>query len=367
MSNLLQCNGIDRTVFRGRLTTSGNVATIFVDHFRLFDLLVQLKYGRANIGTTSAGNTCVLVHYRHHRRPLLSGPIIRRNPSYSYALNLANSLERIKRRGLSLAILPPFHYSFPVKSEIKNISISLLQTDPTRRGAKDRIAQTLRKVETVAEARSGVLVLPEIWSGGFTYPDVKRISRQTPDLLKELCAISKKTSSLIVGSLPEMVESKLYNTAAVVDRGRIIGRYHKQRLFSPMEEDRHFATRRSKRVYRTEQGSVGVAICFDLRFPERFVGLRKKGVWLLIIPAQWPKPRCTHWETLLTARAIEGQLFVAGCNRVGRSGKTSFCGNSMIVNPWGKVLARGGTREETVTAIVRPEEVEVVRRRLPLP
>jgi len=252
-----------------------------------------------------------------------------------------------------------------MQTKRKKITLSLLQIDTERQGdaGMPRVLKTLR--ETVREQR-GIVVLPEIWSGGFSWPEIKATARKTPEIIKELCRITRDHPSLIIGSLPESKEGRLYNTALLIEDGRIIGRYVKQHLFSPMEEDRYFATRRSRKAFATQYGKIGLAICFDLRFPEAFIPLCKEGVWLIIVPAQWPKPRCSHWEALLVARAIENQAFVAGCNRVGRTGNTSFCGGSMIVDPWGKVIARGKGKSVIVSAAVQPDRTEEIRRILPM-
>jgi predicted amidohydrolase len=253
-----------------------------------------------------------------------------------------------------------------MNNETDRVHVSLLQINTTPGGRTINIAKPLELIGETARKRPGIVVLPEVWSGGFDYPEIKDLSLQTPKILKDLRSISKSYKSIIIGSLPERVAGKLYNTAAIIGHGRIIGRYRKQRLFSPMNEDQHFETCRTRKVFSTSAGKIGIAICFDLRFLELFSGLRKSRAWLLIVPAQWPEPRCAHWEALLVARAIENQIYVAGCNRIGQNRGTRFCGNSMIVDPWGKVIARGGKKAEVVSARVNPLKVQEVRNRIPM-
>lgn len=242
----------------------------------------------------------------------------------------------------------------------------MFQINTTPRDHVGHVDKTLRLVRETARKKGGILVLPEIWSGGFEYPRIKQLSKKTAEILRELCAISQDHSSLIIGSLPERRSDKLYNSAAVIDNGKILGRYRKQRLFSPMGEDRHFTPGARRKTFATSMGQIAVAICFDLRFPELFVAMRKKGVWLLIVPAQWPEPRCTHWSSLLIARAIENQAYVAGCNRVGTAGGNRFCGQSMIVEPDGKVLTRGSRKISVLTSLLDPSKVGAARKRLPM-
>jgi len=251
----------------------------------------------------------------------------------------------------------------PIKGKIP---IYLLQINTTPVKSKNHIENTLETIRKTASKKPGILVLPEIWSGGFEYPEIRDLALKTPAILKQIRSISRSTHTLIVGSLPEARSGKLYNTVAIIDEGRILGRYRKQRLFAPMAEDRYFSVSRSKRSFSSGKGVIGTAVCFDIRFPELFVRIRDRGVWLLIVPAQWPEPRCSHWKSLLIARAIEGQVYVAGCNRVGKTGKTRFCGNSMIVDPWGDVIAHGGRNAEVVSAEITPSRVRQVRRQIPM-
>jgi len=108
-------------------------------------------------------------------------------------------------------------------------------------------------------------------------------------------------------------------------------------------------------------GRTGIAICYDLRFPELIRTYGVAGASLILIPAEWPYPRIEHWRTLIQARAIENQLFVAACNRVGVSGNTRFLGHSMIVNPMGDFIVEGGEDETLLTASIDLDQVEQVR------
>src|SRR5690606_653419 len=87
---------------------------------------------------------------------------------------------------------------------------------------------------------------------------------------------------------------------------------------------------------------------------------------LLIVPAEWPHPRLHHWRTLLTARAIENQMYVIACNRVGKSGDTSFFGHSMVIDPWGEIIAEAGEEETILTTEIDLGLVDEVRGRIPV-
>ena len=114
----------------------------------------------------------------------------------------------------------------------------------------------------------------------------------------------------------------------------------------------------------TPWGPVGLAICYDMRFPELLRTLALAGAVLILVPAQWPTPRIEAWLILARARAIENELFIAACNRVGDDGETDFSGHSCVVNPWGHALVEGDDQERLLIAQVDLREVRKARRYL---
>jgi omega-amidase len=109
-----------------------------------------------------------------------------------------------------------------------------------------------------------------------------------------------------------------------------------------------------------------MTICYDLRFPELFRRYALAGARLILVPAEWPHPRRAHWQTLLRARAIENQCFVAACNRVGITGNSTFFGASAVIDPWGEALVEGGETELILTATIDLSLVDTVRKRIPV-
>ena len=101
-------------------------------------------------------------------------------------------------------------------------------------------------------------------------------------------------------------------------------------------------------VVKIGQFTVGVAICYDLRFPELFRKGVRAGVDFFIIPANWPAPRAPHWRLLLQARAVENQAYVLGVNRVGQDPKVGYSGGSLLVDPKGEILSEGGETEDVL-------------------
>jgi predicted amidohydrolase len=194
----------------------------------------------------------------------------------------------------------------------------------------------------VAAQGANLVVLPELWSSGFSYKNLNELAGRTAGIVEELLELSRELKLVIVGSMPEPHGAKVYNTAYVADNGVLAGVYRKLHLFSLLGEDRAFDSGDRWLLADTSLGKVGVIICYDLRFPELSRRLALEGADVICVPAQWPKPRQEHWRTLLRARAIENQLFVVACNTCGLIGKLDFFGMSMIIGPKGEVLAEAG-------------------------
>lgn len=159
----------------------------------------------------------------------------------------------------------------------------------------------------------------------------------------------------------------MLNTIYVFDRqGNEAAEYSKIHLFRLMDEEKHLVSGDRVGEFTVEGVPAGMMICYDIRFPELARRLALVGAKILFVPAEWPHPRLHHWRTLLQARAIENQMYVVACNRVGVSGSTEFFGHSMVIDPWGEVIAEGGESEEIIHASVSLDLVDEVRTRIPV-
>ena len=181
-------------------------------------------------------------------------------------------------------------------------------------------------------------------------------------------AIARQHQIDIVGSqLSLLGEGKYGNTAVYYDHnGHNLGTYHKVHLFGAMDEDQYLTAGDSLTIVETAWGKVGLAICYDLRFPELFRAYGFAGVQAVILVAEWPRPRLAHWRTLLRARAIENQMFIIACNRVGTTRTTEFFGHSCILDPCGEVVIEAGEGAGLFTADIDLEQITAVRSRMPV-
>ncbi len=213
-------------------------------------------------------------------------------------------------------------------------------------------------------AREGVrlAVLPEMWAAGFTLDDLPGFASETPQLLNSLQAVAARHGMAIVGSLPEEEHGRYYNTAFFLDGTRgLIGKYRKMHPFPPTSEDRYFAPGHELPVFDLDFAKVGVAICYDLRFPELFRNLCGKGATVLAVCAQWPAVRVEHWRALTSARAIENQCFMVATNCCGTDGEIIFAGRSRVIAPDGSVLLETRENECFVATDIDPAQVARTR------
>ncbi|MFP4476829.1 MAG: carbon-nitrogen family hydrolase [Desulfatibacillaceae bacterium] len=227
----------------------------------------------------------------------------------------------------------------------------------------ERAVQGLNKLK---ERGARLAVLPEMFTCGFDNENLAEHAGQTPGILDRLAEVAEKLGMVIVGSLPELDDELVYNTAHVIGPdGVVAGTYRKVHLFAPTGERDYFAAGKSPKVVDTHLGRLGLVICYDLRFPELCRALTERGADMLVVMAQWPTVRIQHWDILCQARAVENQLWVIACNRVGQDGKLLYGGQSRVVSPWGRLPATGGNKSGLLTAEVDLKENETYRKAIP--
>jgi predicted amidohydrolase len=247
----------------------------------------------------------------------------------------------------------------------RKICAATVQFNITMGGVDQNLKKALAAIRRVRQKDARLAVLPEMWSTGYDYKRLAVLAEESPRVIAALCQITAELEMVVVGSLPEKVDGRIYNTAWVIDRGQVAGSYRKLHLFSTMGEDRFLGAGDRTLVVPTSVGRLGVAICYDLRFPELFRKLALEGAEILCLPAEWPKPRQEHWRTLLRARAIENQFFVAAANCCGLQGKLDFFGMSLLISPRGEILAEGGESESECNALFDFEEMATYRFQIP--
>lgn len=212
------------------------------------------------------------------------------------------------------------------------------------------------------------LVLPELCSTGVPGPGFDRAAaaRIAADDAAWLSALARDTGAHVLGGLMEDAGGVLYNRAALFGPdGRELLSYRKIHPFTLGGEDAWMASGAALPVAPVHGFRMMAAVCYDLRFPELFRAGACRGADLMIVPANWPQSRATHWETLLRARAIENQCIVAGVNCVGAQHGTAYAGGSRIVSPKGDILVQAGAEETVVAFDVSADRVAAWRKTFP--
>jgi omega-amidase len=244
------------------------------------------------------------------------------------------------------------------------ITVSLGQMDVIL-GDTERNLDTVKQMTAEASRRgSDLIVYPELWASGYDLENKGRYATTIDQgVFAETADLARQYGLHIVGSNLSIDDlGRCGNTAVLFGpSGKTLGIYTKVHLFGPMEEVTHLAPGEALELADLPWGKTGFAICYDLRFPELFRAYGAAGASLILLPAEWPYPRIAHWRTLIQARAIENQLFVAACNRVGESGDAKFFGHSMIVDPGGEIIIEGGVEEMLLTASIELDQIEQSR------
>ena len=229
----------------------------------------------------------------------------------------------------------------------------------------------LRKVEAwtdevVEKERPDVLMLPEMWPTSFDYAAIAETASEDRSFYRNfLAGLAKKYHvNYAAGSIPEKQDGTVYNTAVAYDReGEEILCYRKVHLATVLHEERYLgAGNELPQVFELDGVKAGMAICYDLRFPELMRHLGAQGAKILFYCSAWPRVRADQWSALLRARAIENEAFVIGCGQTGMCGKIPMAGSSAVIDPMGTVLAQGTMDDEmTVTAVIDPERADAMR------
>jgi nitrilase len=268
--------------------------------------------------------------------------------------------------------------------------VSVIQMNPGHDKAAN-IAQAARLIEAaVAADRPDIIALPEIWTclGGdretkhATAEELPRPGSNAPggEAYEFLRGVAR-THRLHVhgGSIGESAEGKLFNTTLAFDpEGGELARYRKLHLFDIVTPDgtgyRESATYGAGTevvTYRARDLTIGCAICYDVRFPELFLALRRAGAELIMLPAAFTLlTGKDHWEALIRARAIETQCWMAAPATWGQhqdpKGPRHTYGHSLIADPWGHVVAKVSDGLGWATARVDPAVTARVRRDMPV-
>ena len=228
------------------------------------------------------------------------------------------------------------------------MKISIAQFKSTLGAVEENFYVAERLIE--AARNSDVILLPELWTTGYYPTPVESFADKDGNRTKDfLCAAAKKFNVNIIGG-SVIVESggKIFNRCLAANRrGEIAAAYDKTHLFSFAKEGEVFCAGNKISTVELDGVKCGLAICYDLRFPEFIRKIALAGAEIIFIPAAWSLKRLTPRRILTKARAIENQVFIVFANASGKS---------EIINPLGEILAESERGEEILTAEINLRE-----------
>ncbi|MFE7896966.1 carbon-nitrogen family hydrolase [Streptomyces sp. NPDC057424] len=238
--------------------------------------------------------------------------------------------------------------------------------DESVEARRRRVAGMVRE-----QAGADLVVLPELWTtGAFAYEEFGREAEPLEGPTYEAMAKAASDAGvwLHAGSVPERdPDGPLYNTSLVFSpSGDLAAAYRKIHRFGFDKGEAVLMGAGTELVtVRLPATTLGISTCYDLRFPELFRGLVDAGAETLVVAAGWPERRRSHWTLLAQARAVENQSFVVACGTAGTHAGVPQAGHSIVVDPWGAVLAQAGAGEEVLTVEFDPGKVATTREQFP--
>jgi omega-amidase len=241
------------------------------------------------------------------------------------------------------------------------------------------IEKAVHLIGKSALAGADLVVLPEMFNCPYEndkFP-IYAENRGDSETLKAVSAAARQHDVyLVAGSIPEQDQDKIYNTSFIINpQGKMIGYYRKLHLFDvdvpdeiTFKESDTINAGDKLTVLDTDQAKIGVTICYDIRFPELSRLMALEGVELMVLPGAFNMTTGpAHWKTLIKCRAIDNQFFLAAASPArDTSAYYVAYGHSIIVDPWGEVLAEAGIDEEIIYADIQLGRIKDVRGQIPV-
>ena len=265
-----------------------------------------------------------------------------------------------------------------IDPSIGSVRVAVVQLTSTDDVARN-LAATRAFVAEAADRGAGLVALPENFAflrrEGAPIPCAQGLDGEIATTLRELARAHRVR--IVGGTFPEAIpgDERVHNTSILVSpEGEVEAVYRKIHLFdvdlgpeARFTESARIAPGREVVVADTPIGGIGLSVCYDVRFPELYRAMAARGArWIAVPSAFTPQTGKDHWEVLLRARAIENQAFVLAPAQCGRHGPDRAShGRSLVVDPWGLVLAQAADRPGVITADCDLAELAAIRQRLP--
>ncbi|WP_315547824.1 amidohydrolase [Prevotella koreensis] len=232
---------------------------------------------------------------------------------------------------------------------------TILQMDIAWGDCQGNVRRADAMIDNAPEA--DLYILPEMFSTGFAADPEGMAESEKGKTVEWMRRKAVAKDAAIAGSLAIRSGGRYFNRLYFVKPDGEVTTYDKRHLFSYAGENLHYTRGEERVIVEWRSVRIMLQVCYDLRFP---VFSRNHGDYdMIIYVASWPTSRIKVWDTLLHARALENQCYVAGVNRVGRDPNCEYCGNSLIISPYGEDLAVCGSGEES--AMMAEIDMEMLR------
>lgn len=231
----------------------------------------------------------------------------------------------------------------------------------------DRVIQLVEQAITLSP-KPDLIILPELWSTGYALADLVHLaSEEGHEEAEFLGKLARKNGVWFAGgSVASKTKTGITNRAQIIDRnGLLQATYDKVHLVPMLNEDKYLIAGSSLCIQEIEGITFGFSICYDIRFCEFIRKLALCGAQALVVTAEWPLVRLSHWQALLKARAIENQCYVLAANNVA-TGDAPFAGHSVAHGPDGSTLCQFEFQEGVNQVYIDLQTVEHIRTAVPV-
>ncbi|ULQ51672.1 nitrilase family protein [Flavihumibacter fluvii] len=266
---------------------------------------------------------------------------------------------------------------------MSSLTITTIQTDLSWEDKPANLAMFDRKIRAITE-RTEIVLLPEMFSTGFSMQPEKFAETMDGPTVSWMKQLSAEKKVILAGSLIIEAAGKYYNRLVWMLPNGQHGFYDKRHLFAFAGEDQCYTAGNRRLIASVKGWKIQLQVCYDLRFPvwarqspaagSHLPGIKQREEGgentpeydVLINVANWPERRNHAWKTLLAARAIENQCYVAGVNRVGTDGLGNYhSGDTMVIGPMGNILYQKAHEEDIHTITLQKPDLDEVRGKLP--
>lgn len=246
---------------------------------------------------------------------------------------------------------------------MQDLTVTIIQADLIWENIDANLAQFEQKINDINQS-TDLILLPEMFSTGFTMRSELFSEVMNGKTMQWMTKIAQQTNAVVAGSLIIKEKNTYYNRLIWMNPNGHYELYDKRHLFAMGGEHKSFSEGTKRLIVELKGWKICPLICYDLRFP---VWARNTENYdLLIYVANWPLPRIKHWQTLLTARAIENQVYTIGVNRIGTDNFGNYySGHSAIIDPKGETWFEKEHSEAVHTHKLSKKYLAKVRESLP--